>query len=291
MLKSIISFSCAGYQVGIFSKNTDFRSSLITGILCCLFFLNSMFGLGMTIFSRYTVIFPSKWSTLFKRKETYILIIIIHVIFNATTIVGLIPFINTTVGKVFTDAIEENPELQYFISEQTFFFIDYDYYKYGVLGSSFGIATLYMFFGIVIGVFVYQLQYNKKARHINDKLQRSLLISSVSQVSLTLVFLVTPFFCCLLSSALQIKGSALPMIILLSMVSTHCLLEFLTTMYFVAPYRKFLKEKVFRMKRKAAVVSIMSDNSHGTGRPRRGISPHEEVTVTGKDLARKSIHM
>lgn len=142
----------------------------------------------MTIFSRYTAIFPSKWSSLFKRKEIYILIIIIHVVINSSIVIGILPLVNTAVGVIFNDSIKENPDLQYFLNESTFFFINYEFYAYGSLLSILGIVFLYSLFGIVIVVFIHQIQHNKNSYYVNDKVQKSLLISSISQVSLTLGF-------------------------------------------------------------------------------------------------------
>ena len=231
--------------MGIFSKFSDFRLTIIISALGACVVLNSILGLGMTIFSRYTVIFPSEWSTFFNQKEAYILIIILQIILNSIIFIGIVPLTNNSAKNISADAFQENPDLRYFTDEKTFMFVNYHYYAYGTFMSLLGMLLLYSLFCTVASVFIYQLRYNKKSYYINDKLQRSLLVSLISQVLVTLGFLITPYFCFLLFVEFQINNTAVVMTVLLCFVSTHCLLEFLATMYFVTPYRKFLRN--FRM--------------------------------------------
>ncbi|KAE9548229.1 hypothetical protein FO519_008559 [Halicephalobus sp. NKZ332] len=239
--------ACGGYQIG-FLKNASFKSSVITTILCYFFSLGSIVGLMMTIFSRYMFIFPSKWQRIFYRREFYIFVAFLHIISMFIIFYIMIPTLDFSEKELHEDSMKYDPDLVYFFNRSTFFFIDHSRHDFEDVVFLGGMSVLYVVSIAVVTVFIYQIFSNKNV--INDRIQKSLIVSSVAQTTLTCLLLVTPLYC---------------YIIFIS----HCLFDFCATVYFVKPYRMFLAKMIWKKKENPSFSTIPKVNSEITLRSKR----------------------
>ena len=103
-------------------------------------------------------------------------------------------------------------------------------------------SVLYITSAAIIIVFLRQIVSNKNI--INNKVQKSLIISSIIQITLTCVFLVTPLYCYFIFVKFDVPNTAQVMTALLCIYSSHCLLDFCATIYFVKPYKIFVLKMI-----------------------------------------------
>ena len=195
-------------------------------------------GLLMTIFSRYMVIFPSKWQQFFQRKELYVCIAFFHVLAIFVILYIMIRTLNFSDKELYEDAKNYDPDLAYFFNRSTFFFVSYDIVYIGNLVTACGMSALYVTAAIVVIVFLYQISSNKNI--INNKIQKSLIISSVMQVTLASLFLLTPLYCYFIFMYFEVTNTAPVMTVLLCIYLSHCVLDLCATIYFVKPYKTFV---------------------------------------------------
>ena len=119
------------------------------------------------------------------------------------------------------------------------------------------LAAVLFFTGLVfciILIFIYSVK-TQKTKSIT-KLQRSLIISSIMQMCLTTIFLQAPITVLIIIIYWKIPKRIDISCLLFACVSSNCLVEFLATLYYVSPYRKFLHQKWKRVFRRVTVISF-----------------------------------
>ncbi|KAE9551628.1 hypothetical protein FO519_005156 [Halicephalobus sp. NKZ332] len=271
----------AVYQAGYFSE-TNFQNSVIFVIIFLILTINSVMGVIMTMFTRYTVLFPAQWQQIVYRKETYFLLFVSHIIFNTTVAVAVLPSLRFSKIELYEEPMKADPEFENFVNLTSFFYMDYmiqsnynevyinvinkdrDLEPF-VVEPSFGyidketfigavyatvimITFIYIACGVVVTIFLYQVNINYKKNNIINKLQRSLTINALVQMFLFCIFLMLPPYFLLIFICFNIENTSAIMIILVSMDCIHFPVDVLATFYFVSPYKKFVREIFGRRK-------------------------------------------
>uniref|UniRef100_A0AC35FR65 Uncharacterized protein n=1 Tax=Panagrolaimus sp. PS1159 TaxID=55785 RepID=A0AC35FR65_9BILA len=93
----------------------------------------------------------------------------------------------------------------------------------------------------------------------STKMQKPLIVSSIIQISLTCGFLILPILFILAALAFQIPNSAGWCTFCICIVCSFSVIDFIATLYFVAPYRRFVKkliDKILKRPQQAEVHVI-----------------------------------
>ena len=258
----------SGYSVGLF-RNTDFRSSAITALLCLLFILYSIGGLVMTIQNRYATIFDVKM--LKKISETKNMMIIVSILYVSMTIVCFVVVLPTVFiekEQIYKWAREYNTELVPYFEQPTFFIVPHEMTDIPII-IALSTLLLIIVLCVVSGVtFIYSLKSVKTKVSLDKKVQRSIMLSAIVQMLLTVFFLFFPivmFFCYII---FEVQYSGKSMQVFMCMLTSHCYLDFIATLYFVIPYRRFIMKK---LPMKTKLESTVIQKSYGNN-PRVTIS-------------------
>uniref|UniRef100_A0A7E4V6M4 Serpentine receptor class gamma n=1 Tax=Panagrellus redivivus TaxID=6233 RepID=A0A7E4V6M4_PANRE len=104
--------------------------------------------------------------------------------------------------------------------------------------------------------FVYNVFLVGKKTKIISKTSKSLVISSVFQAFICVVFLFSPVLWVVGSGAFNVQNSANVSNALVTLISLHGTIDMLTTLYFVVPYRKFCKGLLSHKRVKTFTIKI-----------------------------------
>ena len=234
----------AGYSGGFFKAN-DFRYSAITGLLCLLFIYLSLHGLTITILNRYATLFDVKFLTKFaKLKSIIITAAILHLCVGILCFISVLPRMFIDARQIHKWAMEYDAQLVQFFNEPTFFVIPHE-----ITDAPTMIAMILVIVAnvlcIISGVtFMVSLKSMKTKTALDKKLQRSVLLSVIVQILLTIVFLFLPVFMFFFYMTFKIQYSGRSMQIFMCMMTSHCFLDYISTLYFVLPYKKFIMNQL-----------------------------------------------
>ena len=186
--------------------------------------------------------FLTKWFTLRKA-----LIAAIGLPLIAYTAIGIIfyPILLTDSETLHQWARDYDPILEIYFDEPTFLFIPHMYHDLVDLPALIFLIVLTTSACLVIAFFIRQMI--KTQTIVSGKLQRSLMISSIIQIFSTCFFLFSPYIFFFIFIGYDIRGSASFMCFMMCVFTSHCLVEFIATLYFVSPYRNFII-RLFRKK-------------------------------------------
>ena len=229
--------AAAGFQLGIFRHTATFQSTAMATLIVTAFTMNSIIGLALTLGHRYIGAFDTKMRKYFHTKKCYFFIFIIYFSTHLFIFGVIFPVLTLDRSTILEWAVEYDPELGEFFDEPSFFMIPHSYHDIPILIGIAFLSGLYLFFAFVIYYFLKQIRKNNYLSI--SRLQASLIASSIVQVTLTCAFLFTPLFVFLFCIRFDISAPQ-AMTLLLCFMSTHSIVDFLATLYFVLPYRKFI---------------------------------------------------
>uniref|UniRef100_A0A7E4VEC3 G_PROTEIN_RECEP_F1_2 domain-containing protein n=1 Tax=Panagrellus redivivus TaxID=6233 RepID=A0A7E4VEC3_PANRE len=101
---------------------------------------------------------------------------------------------------------------------------------------------------VCVAVFIKSLMKHRKTAKTVSHLTTSLLLMTLIQLLTNVIFLIMPMSVVLASAGFFIEGSANLANTLVSMITYHGLIEMLSILYSVVPYRKYCVRKLFCMK-------------------------------------------
>uniref|UniRef100_A0A914QBX7 Uncharacterized protein n=1 Tax=Panagrolaimus davidi TaxID=227884 RepID=A0A914QBX7_9BILA len=229
-----------------------------------LIFVTNCWALVASLTNRYLLAFPTNFTKWFKMKYGVrgILALLFLTYFGLTVLVCI--FTNPDILDMQKSAVEYDPCLKYFFVETSFAFL-----KISDLQLPFFIAFLITFFGSTMaflsGMFFMYLVSTNKSSTVT-KLNRSLIISAIVQLSITLGFLGAPATFGMAVFCFQISNMQNVIVFIQCLFATHCIFESIATLYFVTPYKKGVKElyeKIFHAK-KFKIIEISASVSMTT---------------------------
>ena len=234
-----------GYSIGVF-RNADFHSSALTSLFCLVFVIFSIGGLLMTIQNRYATIFDIYiLRELLKTKNLLVITGILYVSMTAISFIAVVPTLFIRVEQIYQWAREYDADLAVLFSHPTFFMIPSETLDNFIL-ISLSILTIIIILCIISGIgFIYFLQSVNIKIALKRKVQRSVMLSAAVQILLTVFFLFIPVFMFFFYIRFRIKHSTKWIQVFTFMLTSHCFLDYTATLYFVLPYRRFIRERLF----------------------------------------------
>uniref|UniRef100_A0A914Q7E0 Serpentine Receptor, class H n=1 Tax=Panagrolaimus davidi TaxID=227884 RepID=A0A914Q7E0_9BILA len=235
----ILTPSAAGFQLGPFRHLFDFKSSVVFTFVCLGICGNCVISLSATLASRYLLVFPTTIFRWFSLKVALIFAVIINAICYALIGYVLYPIIQLKQETIYEWADSEDSGLKIFYEkEPTFFMVPYYYHEYADILILLFFLVVHIAGAFILIFFFYHL-FQRKTKALTNKIQRSLLASSLAQTILTSVFLFIPFIVLFGALRFQVANTTSIGIIFLCLFNSHAFVEFIVTLYFVSPYRSF----------------------------------------------------
>ena len=156
-------------------------------------------------------------------------------------------------------ALNATLELEPYIELKTFVFIPYDIAYLGLM-LLFGLMIMITIMFIVLFI----LLKKKVSGFLKHDVQRWLIMSAIIQIVETIFFVLLPFGWMSFYLLFQIQIGGRVMLIFEIFVASHAVFDYVTTLYVVMPYRKFVQGKFAHLiKRSLDVVpdSILANSS------------------------------
>ena len=251
-----------GIHVGVFRDVGDFHFTACAAILTFAFAGNCVIGLTATIGSRYMLAFPSPLTEWFSFKITIWCMVIFSLIIYVMLCLAFFPLAQMDVPQIRQWALEYDPFLENYFDEPSFFVVPH----WMVDTPSVAVLCLIGFLILISGVFLIFFMYLAlKFRSVTAaKLKYSLIMSSIVQVFMTGFLLVIPITFFFVFVAFDIRKSATSTCACLCVIMSHCLVEYFATLYYILPYRKYIKkvidEKILRKTKNVMIIQISQTN-------------------------------
>ena len=250
--------AAGGFGVGIF-RNKNVRCSIICLIFGFGFLCNCFFGLALTLGNRYTVAFASTgWRKLFLTKKFWTFILLLHIASFALIGWACMPMLGFDHDSIVNWAVTFDPALEQFSAEQSLLIVDKSYIRYPLYFISASMIIFYLGSAFIVWFFITKI-LRQRTQLLTSRVQRSLILSSVVQVLLTNIFSITPVFVNMMSVAFDLQNMAIFETWLLNIFVSHCILDFIATLYFVTPYRRYISSLLgLNQRRKLSSIGTIS---------------------------------
>ena len=230
--------SFGGFPLGVLRNNSNFAITALVALFGIVSAANCIIGLTATILSRYMLVFPSKLTKWFSFKVTAIFILSFTTAFYIICVLQFLPYLSTKAAQFRDLAVAYDPYFVNYFHEPAFLFLPKLYGSKMSLCVFLSIIALIFAAFLLMALFFYLIT---KFRHMTPtKLQRSLIISSIMQIFFTNLFLFLPLAIIMGTITFETPNSSTLSCICFCLLSTHSLVEFVVTLYFVSPYRNFI---------------------------------------------------
>ena len=239
----ILTPSTSVYSIGVIANHGSFDKTFFANIIAVACIVNYSIALALALSSRYLFVFPSALTGWINLK------IMLGIAF--TFILGLIVLL------AYATITKSDPAVAYAeaATYDEFFLVFQDpsllYFSYD-FGKPVGIVffttlNCLAIFAIACVVHFIQLVKSTKTGTVS-KIQYSLIISCIVEVLLMCIVLILPAIIFVGFVVFQIPNSAAATAICISFIHLYCPINFFTTLYFVAPYRRYLSKQLSQMK-------------------------------------------
>ena len=223
---------------GIF-RETSVTSSIVTFLGALSMVVMSLGGICMSLCYRYFGLFPGKIKTICHSIPMILFFFFLHGIFLFTIVYHGGKAIRVPQTTMVEQALNFSEYLGPFIHERTFFFISEEIH---LVPDILVVILLSVLTVVFIGVIILMKRELRKV--LKTDIQRMLIISCIAQVLVTLIFEFLPFFFLFLSLIVKIPYSGPIMEVMEILALTHTFAEYCVTLYFVLPYRRFIRKKL-----------------------------------------------
>uniref|UniRef100_A0AC34GYI1 Uncharacterized protein n=1 Tax=Panagrolaimus sp. ES5 TaxID=591445 RepID=A0AC34GYI1_9BILA len=247
--------------MGLLRNGTPYSTAIATYVNS-LIFVTNCWALVATLTNRYLLAFPTNFTKWFQMKYgIWMIILILAFLYIGLTIL-VCTFTNPDIDDMHKSAIEYDPCLQNYFHEPAFAFL-----KFSDMFIPFLCAFIITLTGTTMatfsGIFFIYLVLTNKSSTVT-KLHRSLIISAIVQLSITLGFLGIPATVGMAIFCFQILNMQNIVVVIECLFATHCILESVATLYFVSPYRNGVKDilaKIYGKQEKLKIVEISASVS------------------------------
>lgn len=223
--------------------------SLIFALLVLALLNMCVFSLLMSLVYRYSTIIPGKLKLILESTGSSVFLIILHVICLALTTYCVFSFKTGEEAKKL--AIEYNSDLAEFIDEPSFIFLNPE--KARIPITIILCVAIMIILITALCIILLILQVRKLPAH--EEIQKAIVRSLTFQVIITIVFLLTPDLIFLTVMIFQIPNTFTLVSVVQSIATFHAFVEMMSILYFVLPYRHYIRKEIKKIKMKMNIVS------------------------------------
>ena len=232
----------AGLPLGLL-RDGSFHKTTAATLVRVLLMANSCLGLIATILSRYLLAFPSKFTKIFSIKFFIIVTVVVNLFIYGCFVVVFRLLFTTPEATMRQWATDYDPFFG--TLESSLFFVPLKPIETVCL------IIMIMFMILIIGAIIVTIIFVYLVRSIKTKtvakLGRPLILSCIVQIWLGVIFGITPIFIFNVSIYYQIHIFHEIMFSLVCSVLSYSSLEFVSTLYFVPPYRRYVGRLLSRL--------------------------------------------
>ncbi|KAE9548544.1 hypothetical protein FO519_008247 [Halicephalobus sp. NKZ332] len=237
----LLLYAPCGFLAGML-RETSMKSTVIALIVMFGLAIMSVGGVSMSLAYRYFGLFHGKIQKVCHSSGMYIFFAFLHLMLWVLLSLLTKTIMDIPQEVMIQQALEFSSDLELFTREKTFMFVSEDIYKVAAITA----ITCIIGLTIAFIVLIYLLKKDV-----------------IAQIAVTLVFEFCPFFYLFLSILFKIPNSGSIMEIMEMFAVSHTLIDYCITLYFVLPYRRYIKKKMKiaknalnRLFRKGNVVMI-----------------------------------
>ncbi|KAE9548230.1 hypothetical protein FO519_008560 [Halicephalobus sp. NKZ332] len=136
-------------------------------------------------------------------------------------------------------ALKFSPDLEQFTHEKSFLYISEDIFKVASIMT----LTVLICLTTAFLLLIYLLKKELVSK-LRSELQKTLIISVIAQLTVTLIFEFCPLFYLFSLLKFKMANSGTTVEILELFTVSHTFVEYCVTLYFVAPYRRYIVGKI-----------------------------------------------
>ena len=248
----------AGYPLALL-RSGNYRSTVVCAILAIVLIVYCIASLFATLLCRYLLVFPSGLTQYFSKKLFIFIAVGLSAIMYLILGISCVLIFSTDDSTIqeWQQGIDDPAMMNFVRNEPAFASIPSSYAETPLLIAII-VDVIIIIFGLTCLILFCYLVTTLRTQTASIALKRSLLLSGIIQVLLVFVLLFFPSFLLMILLRFQVPHTANLICLGLCLVLTHSILEFLSTLIFVSPYRKFLKQqysKIF-LSKKSEIVSI-----------------------------------
>uniref|UniRef100_A0A914PVS8 Uncharacterized protein n=1 Tax=Panagrolaimus davidi TaxID=227884 RepID=A0A914PVS8_9BILA len=183
----------AGYQLGPFRHLWNWKSSIIAIFLCLGITGSCVISVSATLASRYLLIFPGSLFKWFNLKIAVGIGVLLNLACYGLIIYALYPLMELEKSTIIKWVSESDPGLSIIYSnEPTFVLVPKDYHLKADIIVLAALFIIHLIGAFILLFFFYQLRKQKRSAILTNKVQRSLIISSLFQMLIVSGFLLIP---------------------------------------------------------------------------------------------------
>uniref|UniRef100_A0A7E4WB36 G_PROTEIN_RECEP_F1_2 domain-containing protein n=1 Tax=Panagrellus redivivus TaxID=6233 RepID=A0A7E4WB36_PANRE len=230
----------AAFMGGIFRDVMTYEAAITCACLFLCLYINVITSIFNSLINRFVFMFRPHWRKYVENKYTISAIVVMHL----SSYAG-VTFLFVTTSSSYAETrqiatIETETALIEFMKYPSFVYVPSrnERTKTVIIVYFFIVLTIATILFIAIVVFLKNIR-DLKETEIVSKTMRSLVISTLVQAFLCVLFVFTPVAFLLCTLAFNISNSANSLNILLTMLSFHGTVDNLCILYFVAPYRRY----------------------------------------------------
>uniref|UniRef100_A0A7E4ZU10 G protein-coupled receptor n=1 Tax=Panagrellus redivivus TaxID=6233 RepID=A0A7E4ZU10_PANRE len=265
----------AGYMGGIFRNVAGYTVTFVTCGICFILFINVIHAIQLSLLNRFILTFRPEWLSIIESKRfLYGFVGWLCLCHLAVCTILFIGSSNELQTRIIADE-ETFGALRPFYNESTLI------YGRELNGLSRACSTVVVFTFFLLSLtllgsvawFISNVLTARKSVAVISTMTRSLLVSSLIQAFLCVLFLYIPIMCMTGAWAFNIHNSANVVNGFVMLMSMHGTVDMLSTLYFVVPYRKFCRRLVFKDARRTPPKSafmppvIVQTHHHIHGAP------------------------
>ena len=237
--KPVLLLSAAsGFLAGVFRETSSQITAIVLFIVLSLAIM-SIGGICMTLAYRYFGLFPGRIADACQSIWMIIFLLGVHIFFIVLLILFGIRATSVPQEVMIQQALNYNIGLEPFTKEKTFLFVHEEIH--GI--PDIFVMTMISIIILTFLVLVYLL-YRELPSLMKVEVQRALVISIMVQALVTVMFELLPFTFLFACIKFKISNSGSTMEIFEMFAVTHTLMEYCITLYFVLPYRRFIRRQI-----------------------------------------------
>ena len=251
------SITVSGFVLGPLGKIGNSKMSCYFVLIDCTFIFFMIAGMTMTLIYRYTSIFPGIIQTIGTSKWMIIACLTLQLFFAILISLVSRELFSFDHSTIIRKAIEFSPVLSRFADEPTIVFIDRKFVFPILIGAGSALVLISILFIFVAAALIVELNRSKYISK-NLELQKTLIISCVVQIGVTFVFVFVPQMVLFYYMTYGYAYGGPIIMIIFCMASLHAIIEMSTTIYFVLPYKKFVKGLLAKRTQTQKISHIVS---------------------------------
>uniref|UniRef100_A0A7E4VGW1 Serpentine Receptor, class T n=1 Tax=Panagrellus redivivus TaxID=6233 RepID=A0A7E4VGW1_PANRE len=226
----------AYYMKGLLRNYLSYKSTVVFYVIWCGMYVNVQLGTVLSLMNRYISVFIPTYRKFTESKYAIIFIALIHIFFY---VMLALAYGKTAENELIIREKAHNKSYgildPYFI-EPSFVYVEVNRKANTVIFYSNVTITLALILSIVF--FIVSVIFHRKKAHILTKTATSLVVLSLAQAVIAVIFLLVPATFLIIAHLFSIPNTGYTISVLQSFYNFHSTADIICMLYCIVPYRR-----------------------------------------------------